>query len=83
MSRFPQVLINVKVVKKTPFESLPRVQKALKEARSLLGDAGRLLLRYSGTEPVARVMAEGERKKKVKEAAETVAEAIRAELGAE
>ena len=83
MSRFPQVLINVRVAQKPPFDSLPRVQKALREARSLLGDAGRLVLRYSGTEPLARVMAEGEKKEKVKEAAETVAEAIRTELGAE
>lgn len=81
MTRFPQVLINVKVGKKIPFESLPKVQKALKEAKNLLGESGRLLLRYSGTEPLARVMAEGEKKKVVKEAAEMVAAAIREEIG--
>lgn len=83
MRRFPQVLINVPVSSKPPLQNLPPVQKAVKEAERLLGSTGRLLLRYSGTEPVARVMAEGENRKKVKEAAELVADAIKRSIGSE
>ncbi|SMP68053.1 phosphoglucosamine mutase [Desulfonatronum zhilinae] len=57
---FPQVLVNVHVERKIPFEQSPEVAKAVAEAEEKLGARGRVLLRYSGTEPVARVMVEGE-----------------------
>jgi len=57
---FPQRLVNVRVVNKVPFADVQAVQKALAHAEDKLGQRGRVLLRYSGTEPVARVMVEGE-----------------------
>jgi phosphoglucosamine mutase len=77
---FPQVLINVKVDNKRPFESLPEVSKAVARAGFLLGDRGRVLLRYSGTEPLARVMVEGEDADAVRILAEGIADAVAKEL---
>ncbi len=60
LTPFPQKLVNVHVRRKLPFEEVASVQKALSDARRQLADKGRVLLRYSGTEPVVRVMVEGE-----------------------
>jgi phosphoglucosamine mutase len=57
---FPQVLLNVHVERKVPFETVPEVGRAVKGAEARLKGRGRVLLRYSGTESVARVMVEGE-----------------------
>ena len=57
---FPQVLKNVRVGKKVPLEQLPAVQQAIREAEAELGERGRVLVRYSGTEPLLRVMVEAE-----------------------
>ncbi len=57
--RFPQRLHNLPVAEKRPFEELPAVQDAAERARQELGDRGRLVLRYSGTEPLVRIMLEG------------------------
>ena len=75
--RFPQVLINVEVDEKKPLESLPSLQKALTEVEEKLGDQGRVLVRYSGTEPSARVMIEGEDEVQVSALAEWLAEELR------
>lgn len=80
--RCPQVLVNVRVREKRPFEDLPAVQQLAHEVERKLGDRGRLLLRYSGTESLARVMIEGESESEVKAQANALAEAIRDELGA-
>jgi phosphoglucosamine mutase len=80
--RYPQVLVNVRVREKRPFADLPAVQQLAHEVERKLGDRGRLLLRYSGTESLARVMIEGESESEVKAQANALAEAIRAELGA-
>ena len=56
----PQILENVKVKEKKPFEQIPELQKAVELAKDKLQDSGRILLRYSGTENLARVMVEGE-----------------------
>jgi phosphoglucosamine mutase len=56
---FPQKMENVIVQKRTPFEDVPEIKKAMKDAETKLGKEGRILLRYSGTEPLARVMVEG------------------------
>jgi phosphoglucosamine mutase len=77
---FPQVLINVHVERKIPFEQAPAVQQALRQAESELGARGRVLLRYSGTEPVARVMVEGEDKGRVESLAQELAEVLRHQL---
>lgn len=79
--RLPQVLLNVPVSRQLPFEELPRVSAELAEANRRLDQRGRVLLRYSGTERLARVMIEGEDADEIQVLAEGIAEAIRSELG--
>ncbi|MDX2000204.1 MAG: phosphoglucosamine mutase [Thermoanaerobaculia bacterium] len=79
--RFPQVLVNVRVAVKKPFETLPEVAAAVAQVEAALGREGRLVLRYSGTEPLARVMIEGPDAAVVTSLAESVAAAIRSTLG--
>ena len=80
--RFPQVLVNVRVSEKRPFEELAAVQNASRTVLSELGNRGRLLLRYSGTEPLARIMIEGESQARIEVQANGIAEAIKFEIGA-
>ena len=82
-TRFPQVLLNVRVTKKIPFSDLPDVLAKAREIEGSMGDRGRLLLRYSGTESLARVMVEGEDLAQVEAAASELAEVIKKEIGAE
>jgi phosphoglucosamine mutase len=79
---YPQTIVNVKVKAKPPLESLPQVSRALAEAQSALGDNGRVVLRYSGTEPLARVMVEAEHDADVQRYSQSVAEALRESIGA-
>lgn len=81
--RFPQILINVSVSTKPPLESLPTVANAARDVAAQLGNRGRLVLRYSGTEPLARVMIEGEDQTEIDQLASTLIDAIREEIGAE
>ncbi len=74
---FPQLLINVPVACKTPFEDLPELQKSVARAEKDLAGRGRVLLRYSGTEALARVMVEGEDQEKVRRLAEGLAEDVK------
>jgi phosphoglucosamine mutase len=78
---YPQTIVNVKVRSKPPLESLPEVSQALHDATQALGDSGRIVLRYSGTEPKARVMVEAERAEDVERWAEWVARALRSTIG--
>ncbi len=78
---YPQVIVNVKVKSKPPMETLPAVTKALDEAQTALGENGRIVLRYSGTEPLARVMVEAEHQADVKRFSESVADALRSAIG--
>ena len=77
MSRYPQVLLNVPVAKRMDPKALPSVTAAVGAAEARLGDAGRVVLRASGTEPVIRVMVEGRDASLVRETAEAIAEAVR------
>ena len=79
---YPQILLNVRVREKRPFADLPSVQTAAAEVQEQLGNKGRLLLRYSGTEPLARVMIEGESQRQIESYAQKIAAAIRQEIGA-
>jgi phosphoglucosamine mutase len=79
--RLPQVLLNVEVARKRPFEELPRVSNELAAAEQRLDQRGRVLLRYSGTERLARVMVEGEDSDEIQTLANRIADAIRSELG--
>jgi phosphoglucosamine mutase len=77
---FPQLLVNVRFKVKKPLEELPEVQAAIGSVREELGNAGRVLVRFSGTEPLARVMVEGPDEGIVERSAGRIAEAIRAAL---
>jgi phosphoglucosamine mutase len=81
MSRLPQVLINVRVKERKPLSTMPSVQQTMAKVQKDLKERGRMLVRYSGTELLARVMLEGENEDKVKQMAGEIAEAIRAEVG--
>jgi phosphoglucosamine mutase len=80
--RFPQVLRNVRVREKRPFADLPAVAAAQREVEAELGAEGRLLLRYSGTEPLARIMLEGPEQAALEGQAARLESAIRAAVGA-
>ena len=79
---FPQVIVNVKVREKKPLDSIPSVVAAIRAAEGELKDSGRAVIRYSGTEALARVMIEAESEEAMRRHAEAIAAAIRAELGA-
>lgn len=81
LMRLPQILLNVPVSRKRPLEELPDVERELAEANRRLDQRGRVLLRYSGTEQLARVMVEGEDADEIQELADRIAGAIRVELG--
>jgi phosphoglucosamine mutase len=78
---FPQVIVNIKVREKKPLESIPAVAAAIRAAEEELKDTGRVVIRYSGTEPLARVMIEAESEEAMRRLAEGIADAIRKELG--
>lgn len=79
--RYPQILVNVRVRDKIPFDNVPAIASRAREIEQELDDRGRLLLRYSGTEPLARVMIEGQGEKQVNELANALADVIRSEIG--
>jgi len=79
--RFPQVLINVPVKTKRPFVEVPEIERALGQAHGELGSRGRVLLRYSGTEPKARVMVECDDDALCQKTAGALAETVRKVLG--
>ncbi len=82
LKEFPQKIVNIRVGSKPPLEELPRISTALKEAEKSLGNSGRVVLRYSGTEPLVRVMVEAERDEDVQRWADALAAAVRAEIRA-
>ena len=79
--RYPQAIVNIKVQSKPPLEDLKQVKEAKKSVEGLLADSGRVLVRYSGTENICRVMVEGPRYKQVHEMARTIAAAVENEIG--
>ena len=82
LKMFPQTIRNVRVRNKTPFAQLPAVQAAIAAAERELAGNGRVVVRYSGTEALARVMIEAESKEQMDRLAESIVEAIRSALGA-
>lgn len=78
---FPQVLVNVKVSGKPDFRDFPEISAALDEIKVRLGDSGRIEVRYSGTEPLARIMVEGRDENEVSRLAERMAGVISKCLG--
>ncbi|MCL4836650.1 MAG: phosphoglucosamine mutase [Thermoanaerobaculia bacterium] len=81
--RFPQLLRNVPVPRKRPFAELPRVARAARHAEETLGASGRLVLRYSGTEPLARIMLEGPDETVIESLAGEIETALAADLAAD
>jgi phosphoglucosamine mutase len=79
---YPQRLVNVRVKERRPLEDLPGVAAEIRAAEESFGDSGRVLVRFSGTEPLARVMVEGTELDRVEAFANRIASSIRAELGA-
>jgi phosphoglucosamine mutase len=79
---FPQKIVNVKVNSKPALDSLDEISRVLKQAENALGSSGRVVVRYSGTEPVARVMVEAERDEDVRRWTTTLASALRSLIGA-
>ena len=81
LKTFPQVIVNVKVREKKPLDMIAPVAAAIAEAEAALKGSGRVVIRYSGTEALARVMIEAEDEQQMRHHAEAIAGAIRAELG--
>jgi phosphoglucosamine mutase len=81
LERYPQACINVKVSSKPDLKTLKSLQKAIEDVEKLLGDTGRVLVRYSGTENICRVMVEGPNKQKVDGMAKTIADVVQKEIG--
>jgi len=81
LKTFPQVIVNVKVREKKPLDTIPTVASAIAAAEAALADSGRVVIRYSGTEALARAMIEAESEQLMRHHADTIAAAIRAELG--
>ncbi|MBR3654375.1 MAG: phosphoglucosamine mutase [Elusimicrobia bacterium] len=80
IKKYPQVLINEKVLEKIPLEKLPQTTKLIKQIEKKLGDNGRILVRYSGTEKLLRVMLEGQDKKEIKKIAQDVINVAKKEI---
>ncbi|GIQ69500.1 phosphoglucosamine mutase [Xylanibacillus composti] len=80
MTKYPQVLVNVKGVDKSRLEEDENVMEAIAKVEEQLGDNGRVLVRPSGTEPVVRVMAEGPKKEEIEQYVEQIASVIRERL---
>ena len=80
LPKCPQVLINVRVGRKPPLESVPGIQKAIQAAVRSLGSDGRILVRYSGTEHLCRVMVEGTDATLVDRLAKDTADVVKKEL---
>lgn len=82
LKQFPQVIRNVRVREKLPLDSIPQIESAMEDCRREFGERGRLVVRYSGTEKLARVMVEAEEAEAVERHAARIAGAIEATLGA-
>jgi len=79
-TQLPSVLVNVDVKHKPPFEKLPKTSKLIMQVQKDIGDLGQVLVRYSGTEPLARIKIEGQDEQRIKELANSIAESIRLEV---
>ena len=77
---YPQTLINIRVKERRPFADLPRIAQEIEACEKEMDGFGRILVRYSGTEPLARVMVEGPEQASVDQWASRIAGAIRSEL---
>ncbi|MBN1253755.1 MAG: phosphoglucosamine mutase [Deltaproteobacteria bacterium] len=81
MVALPQIQRTVRVKHKKDFSQIPKIQRVIQECEKELGERGRVLVRYSGTEPVLRIMIEGEHEEKIATMADTMSEAVQDALG--
>jgi phosphoglucosamine mutase len=81
LTTYPQVLLNVPVRRKVDYQGVPAIADAVRRVEARLADRGRLLVRYSGTEPLLRIMLEGPDQREIRSWAEEIADAVRANLG--
>ena len=81
MTLFPQIIKNTKVRKKIPFETIAPIQITLNNLQEKMGKKGRIVLRYSGTESLARIMVEGESEELIQEACDKMVEVVTSNLG--
>jgi len=82
MQTLPQVLLNVRVAKRVPLDQLPAVQQVIRSVEADLNGNGRVLVRYSGTEALLRIMLEGEDETRIREQAQQIAAVVEKQLGA-
>jgi phosphoglucosamine mutase len=82
MTSLPQVLVNVRVREKCDLRDIPAIRSVIEAVETELGENGRVLIRYSGTEPLLRVMIEGQDQAGIERQAEEIAELVRRHLGA-
>ncbi len=80
VERYPQILHNIDVEEKPPLETLPRTRSQIEEVENELGREGRVLVRYSGTEPVARIMLEGRQRERLQKLAAGIGEIMKEEI---
>lgn len=81
MSAVPQVLVNVRVTQKPALESIPEIDQAIQASERRLNGSGRVLVRYSGTEPLLRIMVEGEQDSVIKAVADDLSRVVQAHIG--
>ena len=81
MAVFPQVLLNIDVQKKPEIDGVPEIMAAIRSVEDRLGDKGRVLVRYSGTQPLCRVMVEGPDKDQTQRYCRQIADVVKAVLG--
>src|SRR6185369_7435838 len=78
---YPQVLLNVRVKKKTDLQTVPPIAAAIARVESRVAGQGRLLVRYSGTEPLLRVMLEGRNADEIRVWAQEIIDTVKEHLG--
>lgn len=81
MAQFPQTQRNIRVQAKKDFSQIPQIQRMIKECQRELGERGRIVIRYSGTEPLLRIMIEGENEEQLTKMADAMAETVQRTLG--
>ena len=81
VTMFPQKMVNVPVARRPKIEDVPELARAIAEAEATLGDEGRVLVRYSGTQPLCRVMAEGPTEELTSSIVEDIADVVRRTIG--
>ena len=83
LTTYPQVLLNVRVERKVDLKTIPEVAAAMSAVESRLAGHGRLLVRYSGTEPLLRVMLEGRDEAEIRQWGQEIVDAVRQNVKSE